>query len=284
MPTEELFKRTRLTGSTLSKWSSSRDNRGMNPLAYVDPDTFRPLTDRLTLGDYLNLTAAGQVLTLFEPQARARFGYTASELRSLQVSPNIKAGIYDGNATALVYYMDDQNQYTVAYRLTKLADLQLSQLIDPADLTTGERIRLQIREFLLGLVPTDVEIRTGSETLDSLIESIQDRFDYSQFLAVWTVAGSVSQPLDVVTSAANGGSSRGSANGATSSSSTDRGSVLLPLALIGGGLFAGAPLIALGGGALLLLTGREDDNVNTSPTISGRTDPSAGFTFRGLND
>lgn len=278
MPTEELFKRTTLTGSTLSRWTSSRDYQGRNPLAYVTPDTFRPLTDGLTLRDYLNLTAAGKVLTLFEPQARARFGYTASELRSLQVSPNIKAGIYEGDATALVYYMDDQNQYTVSYRLTKLADLELSQLIDPNDLTTGERIRLQIREFLLGLIPTDVEIQTGSETLDGLIETIQDRFDYSQFLAVWTVAGSVSQPLDVVTSAA-----AGSPNGATSSPSTDRGSALLPLALIAGGLFAGAPVVALGGGALLLLSRRED-NVNTSPTLTGRTDAAVGFTFRGLND
>jgi hypothetical protein len=183
-------------------------------------------------------------------------------LRSLQVSPNIKAGIYDSDATALVYYMDDQNQYTVSYRLTKLADLELSQLIDPNDLTTADKIRLRIREFLIGLVPTG-QIQTGSDTIDGIIEFIQDRFDYSQFLAVWTATGFVSQPLSVVTSTPRGGSAFGSTNGTTSSPSTDRGSVLLPLALIGGGLFAGAPLIALGGGALLLLTGRGDDGGST---------------------
>ena len=262
MPTEQIFSNSTPL-ATRSIWASSRDYAGRDFRAYVSPRTYRPLSDGLNLRDYLNLTAQGQVLTLFEPQAKPRFGYTANELRSLQVSPNIKAGIYDKDATALVYYMDDVNQYTVSYRLTKLADLELSQLIDPNDLTTGEAIRLRFREFLIGLVPSG-QIQTGSDTIDGIIEFIQDRFDYSQFLAVWTATGFVSQPLSVVTSTPRGGSAFGSTNGTTSSPSTDGGSVpLLPLALIAGGLFAGAPVVALGGGALLLLSGRGDDGGST---------------------
>jgi hypothetical protein len=264
MPTEELF-----TNSTplavRNVWQKSRDYAGRDFRRYVTPDTYRPLSDGLSLRDYLNLTAQGQLLTLFEPQTKPRFGYTASELRALQVSPNIKAGIFDKSATALVYYMDDENQYTVAYKLTKLADLEISDLIDPNDLTVGDRVRLAFREFLINLAPTG-DIETGSDTLDGIIDFIQERFDYSQFLAVWTATGFVTEPLSVVTGTT--GSSAGSNGGTsstTTSTSTEEGTIpLLPLALIAGGLFTGMPAVALGGGALLLLNRRDQDSSGSS--------------------
>ena len=255
MPTEELFKRTQLPVSTRSLWSRSRDNVGRSWLAYVTPPNYQALTEqRIGITEYLSLSAQGKVLTLFEPVPKAQFGYTAEELRNLQVSPTIEYGIYDGDAQCRVYYMDDVNQYAIAYRLTKLSDLQFFDLIDPDDMTTGDKIRLRIREFLIGLVPQGTP-ETGWERLDGIIDWIQGQFDYSQFLAVWTVAGSVSEPISVVTSRP----STDSSGALGTAQATQRGTTnLFPLALVAGGLLAGSPLLSLGGGALLLLRRRDD--------------------------
>ena len=259
MPTEQQFQ-----GLT---FRDSRDYKGDNFRAYLRPNTFEPRQSVFGFSAWEEWIDEGRLTPIMNPfsfgiQGGAFTGsgrpLSAAVITNSVVSPlPSKEGSYLNGTQMMVYYWIDGMQYNTLYQLTPFSEINLDMLLDRDKLLLRQKILAKITEWLGSLVDAFKKESEPEEDLNFLINFRKwaTRYGIVEALGVWVMIARVSEPILVVTSAAQNefNAIYGINNTTSSGTSGTNGKMntdFLGLLVSGVGIFTGNPLL-IGGGLVL---------------------------------
>lgn len=292
MPTEELFQSDKLPTNEL--WTTSPFNKGQNYINYIDP------MYRRTIADFPAFTSFWALRNEYEvANYPIRIAPTASNfdiwntyrvnaistlytdfdtrnLESKQVSPSIPGGFYKRGTKLDQFYIVEEMGKTyllqINFEFRTLSYLEDNQ--DDFTLATGRRFRDWLRNKLTDLASVNKELEDQSDIPEDdtsgLLGSIKDfivnlvtESNVSDIIAVWVPVDYSATELD--TSRISRDSDPFGFNrrrDQRKAKREDKGFPLLPIGLIGTGLFTGMLPLTLVGTGLLFLNNRTEDNTD----------------------
>jgi hypothetical protein len=287
MPTEQQYQ-----GLT---FRDSRDYKGDNFRAYLQPDTFEGRQAVFGRAAWEEWIDEGRLTPIMEPFPFGIEGVNTQSGRPLSPAiitnsvvsplPSKKGSYLDGTQT-MVYYWIDGMQYNTLYRLIPFSQVNFDMLLDRDKLLLRQKILVKITEWLGGLVDK-LKKESESETdLNFLIifRKWATRYGIVEALGVWVMTARVAEPISVVTSAAQNefnaiyGIDDTTSGGTTGKMNTD----FLGLLVSGVGIFTGNPLLIGGGLVLSFIQNRNNGSSYRSvavPTVDTTT-PLQRFTGR----
>jgi len=245
MPPQTLFKGQR--------FSNSRDSRGDDFKAYLDPSFYGgsiPNWQGLLVRNQLRTN--GELIALNEPELQELGTDTRPQLRGFRVSPQIPTGIYKRNTRANVYYWRDGMQYSTVYYLRSLDSVSPESISNQVLESIYSQILEEASDILRSKLIRIATLGTSS-FVANFIDLLQQEIDEADIFGVWVRGATVISPIDSVTSEPSG---RRALDGVDIEG---RKVNPLPFLISGLGIFTGSPIVFASGLLVSFLERKKND-------------------------
>ena len=279
MPTEELFKSDSLYSQSQLIWAESDENRGSNPLSYIDPmyrqtiTDFPPFTGFWALRDTYEVAlypirafATAKSFNIWNTYRVNQIStlYTTFDTRNLeqkQVSPQLQGGFYKVGTKLKQYYVIEEEGTTYLLRIdVEFRTISSLEFGDEFDVNTGR----EWKDFVINSI-ANIDLKGWAENNEepdedanifqrawSAVKDFVSDSEFNDIVGVWLPVNWSAQAVTISESDAISFSKESGTSGGKSQTQKT-GVPLLPAGLIGYGLFTGALPVALAGAGLFLL-------------------------------